>query len=102
MENFEYGFVADMDVDIPGRVEKRTYGNPEADKIGPKRSKNVKKIKKPLERHTKTYSPLCDDGKNELIFFKRVSTLKNKMFTKKCNKNMKYIIITTIMSKIRM
>lgn len=59
----------------PGRVEKRTYGNPEADKIGPKHSKNVKKIKKPLERHTKTYSPLCDDGKNELIFFKRVSTL---------------------------
>lgn len=55
----------DMDVDIPGRVEKRTYGNPEADKIGPKHSKNVKKIKKPLERHTKTYSPLCDDESDD-------------------------------------
>lgn len=71
MENFVYGFVADMDVDIPGRVVKRTYGNPEADKIGPKHSKSVKKIKKPLERQTKTYSPLCDDGKNELTFFLR-------------------------------
>lgn len=55
----------DMDVDIPGRVEKRTYGNPEADKIGPKHSKSVKKIKKPLERHTKTYSPLCDDESDD-------------------------------------
>lgn len=43
MENFVYGFVADMDVDIPGRVEKRTYGYPEADKIGPKHSESVKK-----------------------------------------------------------
>lgn len=83
MENFEYGFVADMDVDIPGRVEKRTYGNPEADKIGPKRSKSVKKIKKPLERHTKTYSPLGDDGKNELIFFKEsIYTLKQNVYKK--------------------
>lgn len=69
MENFVYGFVADMDVDIPGRVVKRTYGYPEADKIGPKHSESVKKNKNPLERHTKTYSPLCDDDKNELIFF---------------------------------
>lgn len=83
MENFVYGFVADMDVDIPGRVEKRTYGNPEADKIGPKHSKNVKKIKKPLERHTKTYSPLGDDGKNELIFFKEsIYTLKQNVYKK--------------------
>lgn len=83
MENFVYGFVADMNVDIPGRVEKRTYGNPEADKIGPKHSKSVKKIKKHLERHTKTYSPLCDDGKNELIFFKEsIYTLKQNVYKK--------------------
>lgn len=83
MENFVYGFVADMDEDIPRRVEKRTYGNPEADKIGPKHSKSVKKIKKSLERHTKTYSPLCDDGKNELIFFKEsIYTLKQNFYKK--------------------
>lgn len=83
MGNFVYGFVADMDVDIPGRVEKRTYGYPEDDKIGPKHSESVKKIKKPLERHTKTYSPLGDDGKNELIFFKEsIYTLKQNVYKK--------------------
>lgn len=74
---FISGFVADMDVVIPGRVEKGTYGNPKANKIGPKHSKSVEKAKKPLEVHvsTKTSSPLCDKGKNKLlIFFNRVFT----------------------------
>lgn len=84
MENFVCGFVADMDVDIPGRVEKRTYGYPEADKIGPKHSESVKKTKTPLEIHTaETYSPLCDEGKNELIFFKEgIYTLKQNVYKK--------------------
>lgn len=74
---FISGFVADMDVVIPGRVEKGTYGNPKANKIGPKHSKSVEKAKKPLEVHvsTKTSSPLCDKGKKKLlIFFNRVFT----------------------------
>lgn len=66
---FISGCVADMDVVIPGRVEKATYGNPKANNIGPKHSKSVGKAKKPLEISTKTSSPLCDKGKNKLLIF---------------------------------
>lgn len=65
---FIYCFVADMGVDIPGRVKKHTYGNPKAHKTRPKHSKSVKKTKKPLQIHTKTSSPLGDEGKNKLVF----------------------------------
>lgn len=71
----------DMDVVIPGRVEKGTYGNPKANNIGPKHSKSVEKAKKPLEISTKTSSPLCDkvedsddDGKDEQEQHKKTRT----------------------------
>lgn len=71
----------DMDVVIPGRVEKGTYGNPKANNIGPKHSKSVGKAKKPLEISTKTSSPLCDkvedsddDGKDEQKQHKKTRT----------------------------
>lgn len=76
MENFVYGFVVDMDVDIFGCVEKCMYGNLEVDKIGLKYFKNVKKIKKFLERYIKMYLFLCDDGKNELIYLESIYILK--------------------------
>lgn len=70
----------DMGVDIPGRVKKRTYGNPKA-QTRPKHSKSVKKTKKPLQIHTKTSSPLGDevedsddDGNDELEQHKNAQT----------------------------
>lgn len=56
MENFVYGFVADMDVGIPCRVEKRTYGNPEADKIEQDQHKKTRTTGRPVKKSETTTS----------------------------------------------
>lgn len=85
-----------MDVDYSVHEQNHTSCKTirlKADKIEPKNSINVKKAKKPVEKHRKTSLPLRDKGRKTILIFLRQSiyTVKQKV-NKKSNKVKLYTI----------
>lgn len=76
---FKFSFLADMDVNNSDHEQKQTSCIPKAGQNLPNNFTTVKKAKTPLKKHTKTPSPLRDEGKNNYFHTVKQYVNKNKL-----------------------